>query len=99
MEMLETRHGIISSIHKHIKGYGGRYQEWCVGICSTKDREIFQIHQATSDSLIFRKAQSLEDAQSVMAYFIYIYELSRAANSNDDGNSDIVFTYKKDIFF
>ncbi len=94
--MLETRHGIISSIHHHIKGYGGRYHEWCVGICSTKDREIFQARQADSDSLIFRKAQSLEDAQSVMAYFVYIYELSRIPNSSDDENSDIVFTYKKD---
>ncbi|RKY09775.1 MAG: hypothetical protein DRP66_01385 [Planctomycetota bacterium] len=94
--MLETRHGIISSIHHHIKGYGGRYHEWCVGICSTKDREFLHARQADSDSLIFRKAQSPEDAQSVMAYFIYIYQLSRAANSSDNGNSDIVFTYKAD---
>ncbi len=94
--MLETRHGIISSIHHHIKGYGGRYQEWCVGICGTKEREFLHVQQADSDSLIFRKAQSPEDAQSVMAYFVYIYQLSRAANSSDDENSDIVFTYKKD---
>ena len=94
--MLETRHGIINSIHNHIKGYGGQYQEWCVGICGTKEQEVFQLQQAGSDSLIFRKAQSLEDAQSVMAYFIYIYELSRAANSSDDENSDIIFTHKKD---
>ena len=93
--MLETRQGIINSIHNHIKGCGGRYQEWCVGICSTKEREFFQVYEAGSDSLIFRKAQSSEDAQSVMAYFIYIYYLSRAANSSDDENSDIVFTYKK----
>ena len=94
--MLETRHDIISSIHHHIKGYGGRYQEWCVGICSAKDREIFQVQQADSDSLIFRKAQSPDDALSVMAYFVYIYELGRIPNSSDDKNSDIVFTYKKD---
>ncbi len=94
--MHEARHGIISSIHHHIKGYGGRYQEWCVGICTTKEQEVFQAQQAGSDSLIFKKAQSLEDAQSVMAYFVYIYELGRAANSSDDKNSDIVFTHKKD---
>ncbi len=92
--MLETRHGIISSIHNHIKGYGGRYHEWCVGICSTNEREFFQVYKAGSDSLIFRKAQSPEDAQSVMAYFVYIYQLGRAANSSDDENSDIVFVYK-----
>ena len=66
-----------------------------MGICSTKEREFFQVYQAGSDSLLFRKAQSPEDAQSVMAYFVYIYELSRAENSKDDGNSNIVFTYKK----
>jgi len=53
------------------------------------------VYQAGSDSLIFRKAPSPEDAQSVMAYFVYIYHLSRAANSSDGENSDIVFTYKK----
>ena len=94
--MHETRHGIISSIHNHIKSHGGRYQEWCVGICSAKEQEVFLVPQAGSDSLIFRKAQSLDDAQSVMAYFIYIYEVSRAANSSDNENSDIVFIYKKD---
>lgn len=93
--MLETKQGIIDSIHNHIKGYGGQYQEWCVGICSTKEREFFQVYEAESDSLIFRKALSPEDAQSVMAYFVYIYYLSRAANSSDDRNSDTVFTYKK----
>ncbi len=67
-----------------------------MGICSTNEREFFQVYEAGSDSLIFRKAQSLEDAQSVMAYFVYIYHLSRAANSSHDKNSDIVFTYKKD---
>ena len=94
--MLQTKHGIINSIHKHIKGCGGRYQEWCVGICGTNEEEFFQVYQAGLDSLLFRKAQSPEDAQSVMAYFVYIYQLSRAANSSDDENSDIVFTYKKD---
>ena len=94
--MLETRHGIINSFHKHIKGYGGRYHEWCVGICSTKDRKFLHARQADSDSLIFRKAQSPDDALSVMAYFIYIYELSRIHNSSNDENSDIVFTYKQD---
>ncbi len=94
--MLDTRQNIINSIHNHIRGHGGRYQEWCVGICTTKEQEVFQVQQAGSDSLIFRKAQSPEDAQSVMAYFIYIYQLSRAPNSSDDENSDIVFTYKKD---
>ena len=93
--MLETRQSIISSVHNHIKGYGGRYHEWCVGICSMKERDFFQVYQAGSDSLIFRKAQSPEDAQSVMAYFVYIYHLSRAKNSSDDKNSDIVFTHKK----
>ncbi len=92
--MIETRQGIISSIHNHIKGCGGPYQEWCVGICSTKEREFFRVYLAGSDSLIFRKAQSPEDAQSVMAYFVYIYHLSRAKNSSDDKNSDIVFVYK-----
>ncbi len=93
--MLETRQGIINSIHNHIKGYGGRYQEWCVGICSTNEREFLQIYEAGPDSLIFRKAQSPEDAQSIMAYFVYIYHLSRAKNCSNDENSDIVFTYKK----
>ena len=94
--MLETKQSIINSVHRHIKGCGGQYQDWCVGVCSTEEREFFQVYQAGSDSLLFRKAQSTEDAQSVMAYFVYIYELSSAANSSDDGSGRIVFTYKKD---
>ena len=94
--MHDTRHGIISSIHNHIKSRGGLYQEWCVGICTTKEQEVLQVQLAGADSLIFKKAQSLDDAQSVRAYFIYIYELNRAESSSDDRNSDIVFTYKKD---
>ncbi len=94
--MLETTQGIISSIHNHIKGCEGRFQEWCVGISSMKDREFFQVYQAGLDSLIFRKARSPEDANSVMVYFVYIYHLRRATNSSDDRNSDIVFVYKSD---
>ena len=67
-----------------------------MGICGTNEEEFFQVYQAGLDSLLFRKAPSPEDAQSVMAYFVYIYELSRAKNSSDNGKSDIVFTYKKD---
>jgi len=92
--MIETRQGIISSIHHHIKDCQGEYQQWCVGICGTEDREFFKIYHAGFDSLIFRKARSPEDARSVMAYFIYIYRLSRAENSSDNTNSDIVFVYK-----
>ncbi len=91
--LLETRQTIINNIHGHIKGRGGRYKEWRIGVCAGADCGKLDIPNA-GDSLLFQTARSPDDATAIMAYFVYIYDVVRDKRDLNIEDCDVVYLYK-----
>jgi hypothetical protein len=92
-DMLETRQTIMNNIHEHIKGRGGSYREWRIGVCTGQEKDRLEVPGA-GESLLFQQAQSTEDATAIMAYFVYIYDVVRDKHELAFENCDIVYIYK-----
>ena len=93
--MADSRHNIISSIHRHIGKAGGNYKEWYVGTCGSLEDDLAADFVADRESVVLKQAQCSEDAKAVMAYFVHIYEAQRGESMGDDGDHTLVYAYKK----
>jgi hypothetical protein len=93
--MLNDRHNIIDSIHRHIKNGGGEYSDWYVGTCGADEDSVRGQSGVDSESVIFRKAHCTEDAKAVMAYFVYIYQTRRGETLGSEDERTAVYAYKK----
>ena len=91
-----NHHEITEDMERHIRKFGGAWEEWCVGTAKDSRGPFFQRHREADlgDALTYREAYTTDAAQAVVAHLVNDrgLELDRKAVPE---SGKIVFVHRK----
>ncbi len=87
---------IIADIDEHIRGGGGGYAAWCVGVASDPESPLFRTHLVDEmhDGWIYREAFTAESARAVRDYFVRVCGTETDTGPGEEGGR-YVYVYKR----
>lgn len=93
--MAKSKPEIISDVKEYVVKYGGRYQDWYIGITSDPRDRLFNDHHVDedNDAWIFRRASTADVAREIEDHFIGEHGMQGGTGGGDE-SSDHVYSYK-----
>lgn len=86
---------IVAEIVQYIKGCGGIFSEWYVGIASDPTQRLFTDHNVNKGSghWIYREAQNSDTARVIEEHIIETYK-TKGDTGGGDNTTKYVYAYK-----